>query len=304
MDSRVYSYFIDATDGAGGLLFGGVDRARLNGSITWVPVEPRADGEYTSWSGRLVSVNGNASITNSSSVSIMFDTGTSLIHTSLGVAERLHENLGFPEPTTLVSTLYTLTFMDCPNGTIPEVLKPATFTLANGANLTLQPAQYLRYLDVEGYPTQCISLFTGLSNLPEERFIFGNAFLKSFYTIYDTANLNVGFAPVNRAVGLAANYSVLASAEILPGPTTRSRGTSSTSMTAASSAQGTSTASTNGYATTTTTSTLSTRTTSTRTSTSTVVSVPKGADALHALHPVLGCAVLLLLPFLGGLLLL
>ncbi len=212
VDSKVFSYYIDSTDAAGAMVFGGVDRARLAGAPQWVPVAQSADGSYRAWTSRLVSVSGCTAFAMGGRGHIVFDTGTSLSFLPQAAATRVNQLLGFPNPPESTGQ-FSVAYMPCPNAALPSSLRPVSFELEGGVVLTLQPAEYVHFLDVPGDEMQCISLLAGLDALPASAYLFGNAFLKHFYTIFDTEGKRIGFAPVNRepagAAGTSTQYTAM-----------------------------------------------------------------------------------------------
>jgi len=173
----------DQDDANGELTLGGIDSTRYSGSITYTPT--LKSGSFAPYWGISVSgiSYGGSSLGSGSAI---VDTGTTLIYI----------------PSTAYSRFLSATGgrTDSSSGLAKFTTKPTgnfAFTIG-GATFSLTPAQYL-------VPTAEYSLF-GLSSgsyyswintggSSGVNFIIGQKFLESFYSVFDTTNARVGFAP-------------------------------------------------------------------------------------------------------------
>ncbi|KAJ3285442.1 Vacuolar protease A [Borealophlyctis nickersoniae] len=223
VDSQVFGYFIDETDAVGGMTLGGVDASRFAGKVEWFPVVPVRSGVlglgqkvYAVWQGKMdrMDVNGRAVSLGSADVNVVFDTGTSLAILPPTIASNLNARLGLPlitnpgEEPALYATV-------CPNGNQTPTSLPDVIMTFGGHKFTVTPHEYIFQLPATNGMIACVSGFAGqdisgaggtTGNLPNA--IFGNVFLRRFYTVYDWGNKNIGLAYADRRVGLQPNLTV------------------------------------------------------------------------------------------------
>jgi saccharopepsin len=179
LDKGQFAFYLgDADkDTEGGVAtFGGYDKSKFTGDITWLPVRRKAywevkfDGiglgdEYASLEGHGAAI----------------DTGTSLIALPSGLAEILNAEIGAKKGWSGQYAVECETRDSLPNLTL-------TF---DGFNFTIGPYDYT--LEVSG---SCISAFTPM-DFPAPvgpMAIIGDAFLRKYYSIYDLENNAVGLA--------------------------------------------------------------------------------------------------------------
>ncbi|TPX59456.1 hypothetical protein PhCBS80983_g02450 [Powellomyces hirtus] len=224
--SPVFSYYIDNSNMGGGLTLGGVDSARMQGTPVTIPVAASgndASGKpvYLFWQSVLNSVSFAGSpqkLTMAPNFAVVFDTGTSLAVLPVAVARTLNTALNFvkarqSEPS---ADLYV---MDCSNGKIPSGLPDISFDFG-GIALTVTPQEYI-FFQSGNQPGQvaCVSGFAGqdLSSgttgkpgdtqalLPSA--IFGNVFLRRFYTVFNLGEHKMEFAIAERSTNVNTSLS-------------------------------------------------------------------------------------------------
>ena len=207
--SSVFSYYIDSTDKVGGMTFGGMDVARYNGSLAWLPVIPTASSfgqsVYVYWQVKLsgISAAGEAiSQFPSNGMAAVMDTGTSLAIFPRAIADALNVKLGLRSINTggSGSSLYGVT---CPSGKIPSSLPNVTLTFNNVA-LTIPPSTYIFIQPDTAGRLVCISGFAGSesssssSSTLTSAAIIGNVLLRQFYTVFDYGAREIGISNANR----------------------------------------------------------------------------------------------------------
>ncbi|KAL0092305.1 secreted aspartyl protease [Phycomyces blakesleeanus] len=169
--SPVFGVYLgrQTTDGAGEYVFGGYNSNHINGALTTVPVDS-SDGFWT-----ITASAGTAGTTSLGSFSGILDTGTSLMLFTNTMAAKVAKAYG---ATDNYDGTYTI---KCDTSSF----SPLTFTIA-GTKFSIPAADLVYYRG-----TTCIASFA-YANLPFA--IFGDAFLKSHYVIYNQAIPNVQIA--------------------------------------------------------------------------------------------------------------
>jgi saccharopepsin len=176
VEERVFSFYLGYTDDASEVVFGGIDHTHYDGDITWIPLRRKA---Y--WEVDLDSIALGDSVAELDNTGVILDTGTSLNTLPSNLAEMLNNEIGAKRG---FGGQYTI---DCDKrGSLPDV----TFSL-NGYNFSLPASDYI--MEVSG---SCISTFSALDVNPPAGpiAILGDAFLRRWYTIYDSGNSRVGIA--------------------------------------------------------------------------------------------------------------
>ncbi|KAJ3188268.1 hypothetical protein HDU85_005418 [Gaertneriomyces sp. JEL0708] len=224
VSSPVFSYFIDDSDENGGLVFGGVDKSRYSGDFTWVPVlgSGRDGGEpFLYWQSQVYAIEvpssasaSAVSVSFSSTIAAVFDTGTSLALLPTSTARQLNRALGFVQIQSNPSIFAT----ECSaGGGIPSGYPPISFLFGDSKNLTVYPEEYIfqQATTIQGV-VACVSGFFG-QDIPQPTsggttpsIILGNVLLRKFYTVFDQGNRQIGFAIANRARNLTV--------DLRPGP--------------------------------------------------------------------------------------
>lgn len=179
LDSPVFAFYLgdsNEQDDGGEATFGGVDKSKYLGSITWLPVRRKA---Y--WEVKLDGVGLGDEFAVLEGYGAAIDTGTSLIALPSDLAEILNSEIGAKKSW---SGQY---IVDCSSrASLPDL----TFRF-DGHNFTITPYDYT--LEVG---SSCISAFTPM-DFPAPigpLAIIGDAFLRKYYSIYDMGNNAVGLA--------------------------------------------------------------------------------------------------------------
>jgi len=187
VSQQLFSVWMSQTDGAnpgGELLFGAIDSSRYTGSLTYVPLTAE-----TYWEFHMDDFQESGSslgwCSTSSPCKAIADTGTSLITGPTDNMNTLNRQLG--------------AFVLLGEGIFPncDILTsgPTITIVLNGVNFPLKPTDYVIQITEDGVTT-CVSGFYGLDIPPPTGplYILGDVFISRFYTVFDYANKQVGFA--------------------------------------------------------------------------------------------------------------
>lgn len=179
LDNPIFAFYLGGTKNQSEVTFGGIDESHYKGDLIWLPVRRRA---Y--WETSLDSItlgHEKAELVNTGAI---LDTGTSLIVVPSTIAELINESIGAKKGW---NGQYTV---EC---SARDSLPDLTFTLA-GYNFKISPFDYI--LEVQG---SCMSALMGM-DFPEPvgpLVILGDAFLRSYYSVYDLGNSTVALAHSN-----------------------------------------------------------------------------------------------------------
>lgn len=171
VEDNSFSFYLtpSADENGSMLILGGVNEEYSNGSFNYVTLSSESYWQ--------IPIDGvKAGSYSKSSLQGIVDTGTSLLVGPTKVVEDLTKQIGS------VSS-------DCSNvSSLPTI----TFTLG-GVEYPLTSDDYVLKVTQDG-ETQCV---LGLESMdtPEELFILGDVFIKTYYTHFDFGNSRVGFAP-------------------------------------------------------------------------------------------------------------
>uniref|UniRef100_A0A060T7R0 Aspartate protease n=1 Tax=Blastobotrys adeninivorans TaxID=409370 RepID=A0A060T7R0_BLAAD len=180
LDDNVFAFSLgdankNENDG-GSITFGGIDKSKYTGKITYLPVRRKA---Y--WEVEFNSISLGKETADLDNTGAAIDTGTSLLALPSGLAEILNAQIGAKRSW---NGQYTI---ECDSR---DSLPDLTLNFG-GFDFTLSAYDYT--LEVSG---SCISAFTPL-DLPEPigpMAIIGDAFLRKYYSVYDIDNDAVGLA--------------------------------------------------------------------------------------------------------------
>lgn len=180
LDEPLFAFYLgdtskDESDG-GVCTFGGIDKSKFDGKITWLPIRRKA---Y--WEVKFDGIGLGKEYAPLEKTGAAIDTGTSLIVLPSQLAEILNSEIGAQKS---FSGQYTI---ECDKR---DSLPDLTLTFS-GYNFTLTPYDYT--LEVSG---SCMSAFTGM-DMPEPigpLAIIGDAFLRRYYSVYDLGKDAVGLA--------------------------------------------------------------------------------------------------------------
>lgn len=179
LDEPKFAFYLgDSSDEQDGGLatFGGYDKSKFKGDITYLPVRRKAYWEV-SFDGIGLGDEYAELVSHGAAI----DTGTSLLALPSGLADILNSEIGAEKTW---SGQYQI---DCAKR---DSLPDLTLTFS-GYNFTITPYDYT--LEVSG---SCISAFTAM-DFPEPigpLAIIGDAFLRKYYSIYDLGKNAVGLA--------------------------------------------------------------------------------------------------------------
>ena len=180
LDENLFAFHLGDTSEdesyGGEVTFGGIDKSRYTGKITYLPVRRKG---Y--WEVNLDSFSFGDETLDLEDTGAAIDTGTSLIALPSTIAELLNKQIGAKKS---FNGQYTI---DCEAvSKLPNV----TFTFS-GHKFELEAKDYI--LNVQG---SCISSFTGL-DIPAPLgpiWIIGDTFLRRYYSVYDLDRNAVGLA--------------------------------------------------------------------------------------------------------------
>ncbi|KAJ3042875.1 Vacuolar protease A [Rhizophlyctis rosea] len=224
--SPVFAYYIDETEEAGGLTFGGIDTNRFGGTLGWLNVVPVGGGSifssgstYAYWQVKLDSMSIGGNSVSGSGLNVVWDTGTSLAVVPTSVANSINTALGLQRITDSEPYLWGAY---CPTGGTGLPNTPDITLTFSGQSWTVRPNEYYfkqvadssgRLACISGFAGQNIAADSGgASNTPNA--IFGNVLLRRFYSVFDTNGKRIGLAVANRAQNVGQNLTA--------GPTTGS----------------------------------------------------------------------------------
>uniref|UniRef100_A0A8C0GRZ5 Peptidase A1 domain-containing protein n=1 Tax=Chelonoidis abingdonii TaxID=106734 RepID=A0A8C0GRZ5_CHEAB len=181
ISASLFSFYL--SDG-GELLFGGIDSNLYSGQIVWTPVTQDAYWQ--------IGIEGGSNISNgrtpigwcSSGCQGIVDTGTSLLTAPQAIFSELMEDIGAQENS---DGEYVVSCSSI------DSMPTISFTISR-TSFPLSPSAYV----LQSNSTECV---VGISPtyLPSQNgqplWILGDVFLRSYYSVYDLGNSQVGFAP-------------------------------------------------------------------------------------------------------------
>ncbi|XP_073176059.1 gastricsin-like isoform X2 [Lepidochelys kempii] len=184
ISAPLFSFYLSGQEGmqdGGELLFGGVDSSLYSGQIVWTAVTQDA---YWQIAIEGFSVNGQSTGWCSGGCQGIVDTGTSLLTAPQEIFSQLMEDIGAQE------NGYGEYVVSCSSiDSMPTI----SFTIS-GTSFPLSPSAYV-------LPSNSGECAVGISPtyLPSQngqpRWILGDVFLRSYYSVYDVGNNQMGFAP-------------------------------------------------------------------------------------------------------------
>ena len=182
-----FSFYLNrdqAKSPGGEIIFGGIDTNYIKGDITYVPLT-----KVGYWQFAMDGVSIPATQSGEADISAcdggcqaIADTGTSLIAGPKDEVLKLNERIG---ATPLPGGEYILP--SCDLSKLPNLV----FKIA-GKEFPLRPEQYILKVSSTG-KTMCLSGLFGM-DLPNKLWILGDVFIGPYYTVFDYANKQVGFA--------------------------------------------------------------------------------------------------------------
>ncbi|XP_062835843.1 pepsin B-like [Anolis carolinensis] len=182
LSEPIFSFYFSRQPTAqygGELILGGIDTQMFSGEITWAPVTREA---YWQIGIEEFLIGNQATGLCSQGCQAVVDTGTYLLAVPQQYMSTFLQAVGGQE--------YNGEYeVNCNN-----VQNMPTFTfIINGSQFPLPPSAYIA--NNNGYCTVQIEATYLPSPTGEPLWIFGDVFLKEYYSVYDMANNRVGFAP-------------------------------------------------------------------------------------------------------------
>jgi len=178
--SPVFSFHMafSASGPPGGeLTLGGYDSSKFTGQLQYSPVTTQ-----TYWNIGLDSVSVNGQDIGIQAQDAAIDTGTTLIVVPDSDAQAINQAL---DPTSVEGQDGTFS-ISCDTHKLPNAV--LTF---NGNSFSIPPTSYV-FSNGDG---TCISGFAGDGGMGLFQWIVGDVFLRTYYTVFDSGNNQVGFAP-------------------------------------------------------------------------------------------------------------
>ncbi len=178
LKAPLFSVYLGNEDDTSFLLLGDIDSSYYSGPLTYFNVVSEF---YWEIQASDLLVDGEAmNACGFDQCKLAIDTGTSMITGPQAHIHRLLEKIGYVDPS-------------CGN---VDSLPPISIDI-EGTLYTMQPDDYImRTPDVFTGDLQCMAAFMVL-DVPPPRgplWVLGDPFLRSFYTVYDRANMKVGIA--------------------------------------------------------------------------------------------------------------
>ncbi|KAM8795711.1 gastricsin [Eudromia elegans] len=182
LDEPVFSFYLSGQEGSQGgeLILGGVDSSLYTGQITWTPVTQTA---YWQIAIDSFSISGETSGWCSEGCQGIVDTGTSLLTAPQQIFSELMEYIGaeaddedqYVVSCSNIQSLPTLSFVI---GGTSFPLAPSAYVLQSNSGVCSVGIEPTYLASQNGQPL----------------WILGDVFLRSYYSIYDLGNNQMGFA--------------------------------------------------------------------------------------------------------------
>ncbi|KAL7878565.1 hypothetical protein AOLI_G00095390 [Acnodon oligacanthus] len=183
LEQNLFAVYLSANEQSGSeVAFGGVDQNMYEGEIYWTPVTAETywqigiqefliGGQQTDWCSQY------------SGCQAIVDTGTSSLTAPQSYLASLMQSIGAEENS------YGEYSVDCSTaGNLPSL----TFVIS-GTEFSLSPSAYIQETQ-SGYCTVAITSTYLPSQNGQPLWIFGDVFLRVYYSVFDRANNQVGFA--------------------------------------------------------------------------------------------------------------
>jgi len=184
IDEPVFAFALPQDNGGEGeLSFGGIDKEKFTGDLTYVPLTNESYWQISMESMKF----GDDSVV-SSPIRAIVDSGTSLLAGPKDAVDQIAQKAG---ATSVMGKEYTI---DCSK---IDSLPTLSLTLGGGKTFTLTGKNYV--LQVSG---QCLFAFMGIEIPSGPIWILGDVFMRKYYTVFDYGNKQVGFAPYKAATAL------------------------------------------------------------------------------------------------------
>ncbi|XP_039195892.1 gastricsin-like [Crotalus tigris] len=183
IDAPVFSFYLSqqpSSQNGGSLIFGGVDSNLYNGQIYWTPVT-----QDLYWQIAIDGFMVNNQVTNwcSQGCQAIVDTGTSLLTVPGQFFQELMQSIGAQENNNGAFVV------SCNN---VQYMPTITFAI-NGVYFPLSPSAYVLQYSNNNCQIGMMPTYLPSQN-GQPLWILGDVFLRSYYSVYDLGNNQVGFA--------------------------------------------------------------------------------------------------------------
>ena len=190
------------------MTFGGIDTARYNGNLNWIPIVPTATSfgqpVFVYWQIKLNSLDvGGVSIPFNPTEAVV-DTGTSLAIFPIETAQKINNNLGLQQIGAGSNGLQ-MYGVRCSNGEIPKNLPDVVFNF-DYITVSIPASTYLFVHPDDSGRLVCISGFVGSSLSSTAAPILGNVILRQFYLVFDYSARKIGIANADRSPYLNSSF--------------------------------------------------------------------------------------------------
>ncbi|XP_025912342.1 gastricsin-like isoform X10 [Apteryx rowi] len=181
LDAPIFSFYLSGQEGSQGgeLVLGGVDSSLYTGQITWTPVT-----QTTYWQIGIESFSVGEQTSNwcSQGCQGIVDTGTSLLTAPQQIFSELMQYIGAQADD---NGQYVAS---CDTESLPTLI-----FVISGTSFPLPPSAYVLQSEND-YCTVGIEPTYLASQNGQPLWILGDVFLRSYYSVYDLGNNQVGFA--------------------------------------------------------------------------------------------------------------
>lgn len=209
VDSAVFSFYIPPGDLAGGqVTLGGVDESKVDGNIYWTSLSADATPDIFTYvldqsaiyaDGKMI--NGNSSNASEALTSYaLLDTGTAFMQApDYNTAKSLYAKIS-----PFITQIDPAGAWGGPCSLIDTIAPDLTFTLGSGSeavNVTI-PKKQFNLGEYPGKPGICQAVFNNPTQGNEMAldgvgvWIVGSPLLKEYYTVWDAANLSIGWGQI------------------------------------------------------------------------------------------------------------
>ncbi|XP_004585318.2 pepsin-3 [Ochotona princeps] len=176
----LFSVYLSSDDDSGSVvMFGGIDSSYYTGSLNWVPVSYEGYWQITVDS---ITMDGET-IACADGCQAIVDTGTSLLTGPTSAISNIQSYIGASENSDGEMVVSCSSMYSLPN---------IVYTI-NGVQYPVPASAYI--LEEDG---ACMSGFEGMDvdTYTGELWILGDVFIRQYFTVFDRANNQVGFAAV------------------------------------------------------------------------------------------------------------
>uniref|UniRef100_A0AAY4DLC8 Peptidase A1 domain-containing protein n=1 Tax=Denticeps clupeoides TaxID=299321 RepID=A0AAY4DLC8_9TELE len=181
LQSDIFAFYLSSGGQGSEVAFGGVDQNMYTGQIYWTPVTSES---YWQIGIQAFLVGGQATGWCSQGCQAIVDTGTSMLTAPQQVLGSLMQSIGAQQDQ------YGQYVVDCSQ---VSSLPTLTFTIS-GVDFPLPPSAYVSQVNQWAICTINITPTYLPSQNGQPLWILGDVFLRQYYSVYDRANNQLGFA--------------------------------------------------------------------------------------------------------------